>query len=71
MVRKSKGLNERHIAIIKFLVAYQEEKRYPPSPREIGEATKISSTSVVNYYLQQLEKMGYIEQDSRVSRGLR
>jgi repressor LexA len=26
---------------------------------------------VVNYYLEQLEKMGYIERDGRVSRGLR
>jgi len=71
MARKSKGLSERHISVLKFLVKYQDENKRPPSIREIGDAAKISSTSVVNYYLEQLEKMGYIERDGRVSRGLR
>ena len=71
MVRKSKGLSERHVRVLEFLVKYQEENGRPPSIREIGDAAKISSTSVVNYYLEQLEKMGYIERDGRVSRGLR
>ena len=71
MVRKSKGLSERHIRVLEFLVKYQDENARPPSIREIGDAAKISSTSVVNYYLEQLEKMGYIERDGRVSRGLR
>jgi repressor LexA len=71
MVRKSKGLSERHVRVLEFLVKYQSENGRPPSIREIGDAAKISSTSVVNYYLEQLEKMGYIERDGRVSRGLR
>ncbi len=71
MVRKSKGLRERHIRVLSFLAEYQTENGRPPSIREIGDAAKISSTSVVNYYLEQLEKMGYIERDGRVSRGLR
>jgi len=71
MVRKSKGLSERHVSVLEFLVKYQDENGRPPSIREIGDAAKISSTSVVNYYLEQLEKMGYIERDGRVSRGLR
>jgi repressor LexA len=71
MVRKSKGLSDRHKRVLNFLVEYQSENGRPPSIREIGDAAKISSTSVVNYYLEQLEKMGYIERDGRVSRGLR
>jgi repressor LexA len=71
MVRKSKGLSERHIRVLEFLTRYQSEHGRPPSIREIGDAAEISSTSVVNYYLEQLEKMGYIERDGRVSRGLR
>jgi repressor LexA len=31
----------------------------------------ISSTSVVNYYLDQLQEMNFIERDNRVSRGIR
>ncbi len=71
MARKSKGLSERHISVLEFLVKYRDKYGRPPSIREIGDAAKISSTSVVNYYLDQLEKMGYIERDGRVSRGLR
>jgi repressor LexA len=70
MVRKSKGLSERHVKILELLQTYQE-KGYPPSIREIGEQTGVTSTSVVNYYLEQLEKWGYIERDRRISRGLR
>jgi repressor LexA len=71
MVRKSKGLSERHIKILALLQEYAENEGYPPSIREIGERTAITSTSVVNYYLEQLEKWGYIERDRHISRGLR
>ncbi|MDQ3004361.1 MAG: transcriptional repressor LexA, partial [Chloroflexota bacterium] len=43
----------------------------PPSIREIGNKTGITSTSVVNYYLDQLEKKGMIERDRKISRGVR
>ena len=71
MSRKSKGLGERHQKILDFLRTYQQENQYPPSIREIGEATGISSTSVVNYYLDQLEKLNMIERDRKISRGVR
>jgi repressor LexA len=71
MVRKSKGITEKHIKVLEFVNDYQTRYGRPPSIREIGEKVKISSTSVVNYYLLQLEKMGYLERDNRVSRGMR
>lgn len=71
MVRKSKGITEKHIKVLEFVNDYQTKFGRPPSIREIGEKVKISSTSVVNYYLEQLEKKGYIERDNRVSRGMR
>jgi repressor LexA len=71
MVRKSKGLGERHQRILDFLQEYQRMNKYPPSIREIGNKTGISSTSVVNYYLDQLEKRGLIERDRKISRGVR
>ena len=71
MVRKSKGLGERHQKILDFIASYQREYKHPPSIREIGEACDISSTSVVNYYLDQLEKSGNIERDRKISRGVR
>jgi repressor LexA len=71
MVRKSKGLGERHQRILDFIQEYQRKHKHPPSIREIGESCSISSTSVVNYYLDQLEKSGHVERDRRISRGLR
>ena len=71
MVRKSKGITEKHIKVLEFLADYQNDYGRSSSIREIGEKVKISSTSVVNYYLDQLEKMGYLERDDRVSRGVR
>ena len=71
MARKKAGLGERHKNILKFLEKFQAENGYPPSIREIGENTHISSTSVVNYYLNQLEEMNFIERESNVSRGIR
>jgi repressor LexA len=70
MVRTSKGLTLRHQKILEYLDE-RLNKGYPPSIREIGEATDISSTSVVTYYLKQLEEWGYIERDAKFSRALR
>lgn len=71
IVRKSKGLGERHQRILEFLQQYQRENKYPPSIREIGESSGITSTSVVNYYLDELEKKGLIERQRKVSQGFR
>ena len=70
MARKAKGLGERHKKILKYLKSHQKNEGFPPTIREIGEATDISSTSVVNYYLDQLEKMGKIERQRKISRGI-
>lgn len=69
--RRKKGLSDRQKRILEVLEDFQETNGYPPSIREICDQAGISSTSVVNYYLNQLQEMGYIERDGRVSRGLR
>lgn len=69
--KRAKGLSERQIRILEVLERYNNQNGYPPSIREICDKTNISSTSVVNYYLNQLEESGYIERDGRVSRGIR
>jgi repressor LexA len=70
MVKKSSGLGPRHKKILAFLESFQKQYGYPPSIREIGEVNEISSTSVVNYYLDQLEKWGYIKREKNISRGI-
>lgn len=69
--QRSKNLSERQKKILEVLGRFQTQMGYPPSIREICDKAEISSTSVVNYYLDQLEEMGYLERDGRVSRGIR
>jgi repressor LexA len=64
-------LSGRQQAMIEFITGFIEESGYPPTIREIGKACGISSTSVVNYNLNKLERDGYLARDREVSRGLR
>ena len=70
MARKSEGLSNRHKKIIKFLTEFQENSGYSPSIREIGESIGVKSTSLVDYYLKQLEDMGYISREQHISRSI-
>lgn len=71
MVRTKSGLGERHRKIMDYLTSFQEENGYSPSIRQIGESIGVKSTSLVDYYLNQLEEMRYIERDNHVSRSIR
>src|SRR5260370_12490029 len=71
-VEMEKGkLYERQQEMISFIGSFSHNKGYPPTIRQIGEAVSISSTSVVNYNLNKLERDGYILRDLKVSRGVR
>ncbi|MFN8372205.1 MAG: transcriptional repressor LexA [Anaerolineae bacterium] len=64
-------LSERQRSILRYMEQYIEANGYPPTIREIGLATDINSTSVVNYNLNKLVQAGYLSRSGRVSRGLR
>jgi repressor LexA len=64
-------LSERQQKILDFIGRFIEENDYPPSIRQIGGATGISSTSVVSYNLKILKQEGFIDRDPEVSRGIR
>ena len=64
-------LSSRQEDMIQFIGRFTRDKGYPPTIRQIGEAVKISSTSVVNYNLNKLERDGFITRDLKVSRGVR
>lgn len=70
MARKTEGLGKRHEKIMHFLVNFQEQKGFSPSIRDIGESIGVKSTSLVDYYLNQLEEMGYIKRDKHISRSI-
>jgi repressor LexA len=65
------ALSERQRKILEFIKSFALDSGYPPTIREIGEAVDISSTSVVNYNLNALQKEGHIIRDRTVSRGIR
>jgi len=69
--KRSSTLTDPEIKVLQILEDYYDKKGFPPSIRNIQDAGKFSSTSVVNYYLNQLETSGYIERSGHVSRGIR
>ncbi len=71
MARRSEGLSERHRKIMEFLTRFQEQAGYCPSIRQIGDSIQVKSTSLIDYYLNQLQQMGFIERDEHVSRSIR
>lgn len=65
------ALSQRQQRILEFIRQFTLENEYPPTIREIGTAVGISSTSVVNYNLNVLEREGYILRNKEVSRGIK
>ncbi len=63
-------LNERAKEIHTFIQRFRKERGSAPTIREIGEHFHISSTNGVRYYLNMLEKAGYIRRNRKISRGI-
>jgi repressor LexA len=64
-------LSERQQKILQFIRDFISARHFPPTIREIGEQVGISSTSVVKYNLEALERKGLIQRDDEISRGIR
>lgn len=65
-----KGLSPKQQKILAYIRDFLREKDYPPSIRDIQEGCGISSTSVVDYNLKALERLGFIRRDREVSRAI-
>lgn len=70
MPRQDK-LSKRQRRMLRAIREFVQENGYPPSIRELGKLADISSTSVVSYNLDVLQRKGFIARDPDVSRGLR
>lgn len=70
-MRDRQKLSEKQRNILRFIETYIDTHGFPPTIRQIGEATNIASTSVVNYNLNKLVTAGYLARSARSSRGLR
>ena len=64
------ALSSKQQNIIDFIRHFLVDRGYPPSIRDIVAGCGISSTSVVNYNLNILEREGYIRRHPEVSRGI-
>lgn len=65
-----KELSAKQRRIVEYIRGFIDDHDYPPSIRQIQEACEISSTSVVDYNLRILEKLGHIRRDREVSRAI-
>jgi repressor LexA len=64
------GLTDRQLEVLRFIAREIEERGYPPTIREIGEALDIRSTNGVNDHLKALERKGFLTRDPVKSRAL-
>ncbi len=65
-----KALSSKPQQIFDFVHRFWIERGYPPTVRDIVSGCRISSTSVVDYNLDILEREGYIRRHPGISRGI-
>jgi repressor LexA len=56
--------------VLDFIIAFKQRKGYAPTVKEIAENCGITSLSVVQYHLDQLEQTGLIRRDKNKSRSI-
>lgn len=62
-----KGTTKR---VYDYIVAFTADHGYPPSVREIADATKIKSTSTVFYHMTKLENAGALKKSGMKNRAI-
>ena len=63
-------LSKRQKSILNYIKEFMKENSYPPTVRDIQSGCNISSTSVVDYNLQILQREGHLQRRREVSRGI-
>jgi repressor LexA len=65
------GLNSTRETILQYIHGFIDERGYSPTVRDILKGCDISSTAVVQYHLDVLEKEGRIHRDPEIFRSIR
>ncbi|CAM4228536.1 transcriptional repressor LexA [Lacicoccus alkaliphilus] len=65
-----KDLSDRQKQIFQFIKRTVQDKGYPPSVREIGNAVGLQSSSTVHGHMAKLEDKGYIKRDPTKPRAI-
>ena len=63
-------LTKGQSVILQALKKLIAKNGYPPTVREIGEETKLSSPATIHFHLKKLEEKGYIKKDDKKNRTL-
>ncbi|HLT57359.1 MAG TPA: transcriptional repressor LexA [Limnochordales bacterium] len=63
-------MTPRQRQILEFIKREVQQRGYPPSVREIGQAVGLSSSSTVHGHLGKLEEKGYIRRDPTKPRAI-
>jgi len=66
----SEALTPRQREILNVISTSMQERGYPPSVREIGEAVGLNSPSTVHNHLSTLQKLGFLRRDPSKPRAL-
>ena len=66
----AKKLSDRQSLILEFIKEFMRNRQFPPTVRDIQKGCEISSTSVVDYNLNILQRHGYLIRRPEVSRGI-
>jgi len=66
----SETLTPRQREILHVIEKSMQERGYPPSVREIGEAVGLNSPSTVHNHLASLQKMGFLRRDPTKPRAI-
>jgi len=64
-------ISRRRLEILNFIRDFMRAHDYAPTVRDIVKGCRISTSSVVQYHLNRLEKEGYIRRDPLVFRSIR
>lgn len=67
----SKPPTKRQLEVVQAIEALTEDKGYPPTTRELGDALGIRSTNAMTDHLKALRKKGLVTWKPRCSRTLR
>jgi repressor LexA len=70
MAKMLDTLSARQEKILEFIQNYFKKHGIPPSIRDIVAGCGISSTSVADYNLKHLERLGFIRRHHEISRGI-
>lgn len=71
MTATPRPLTDAEAIVLRALCAYIDAHGYPPSVRDLVDATEVQSTSTINWHLNRLYVKGWIVRERSRSRAIR